>query len=272
MAGVEDHEQLERVKERFTRTAEQFAKFSLAKRSAEAEMLMELALPHLRDAKNASALDVACGPGTFTCALAAQVGRVVGLDLTAALMAQAQAAAVAQKLTNVTFTLGQAERLPWPAGQFDVVTCGYSLHHMLEPAQAVAEMRRVLRREASGGGCVAIVDLVVPGERDARRAELHTAIERARDSSHATSLPASELRALVEGAGLRMLAERTAERVRSFDDWMRICGSQPGDATYRETRRLMEATIGDDAAGFHGRAKADGDLEFVQTSYFVAAR
>jgi hypothetical protein len=90
-----------------------------------------------------------------------------------------------------------------------------------------------------------------------------------------STLTAAELRALLTGAGLRVVAEETGERVRRFDDWMHIAGWGPQDPAYAETLRLMEASMEGDTAGFHPRWAARGggsrELEFVQTSAFLVA-
>jgi ubiquinone/menaquinone biosynthesis C-methylase UbiE len=261
---VPDRSQLDRVRERFTRTAQQFAKFSLTKRSEEAEQLVALAAPTGAE----RTLDLACGPGTFTCAFAPRVRRILGLDLTSALLAQAREATRQAGLTNIEFACGDATALPFRGGAFDLAVCGYSLHHFADAAAALAELARIVR----GGGRLAIVDLIIPEGADA---EAHNAIEIARDASHVRTLRAAEMRAMVEAAGLRLRAEKTTERLREFDDWMRIAGWGPGDAAYAETRRLLEATLADDRAGFHPRRAASpegaGALQFIQVSHFVIA-
>ncbi|MGH9795161.1 MAG: class I SAM-dependent methyltransferase [Candidatus Acidiferrales bacterium] len=259
-----DQKQLDRVRERFTRTAQQFASFSLAKRSAEAEKLVALAAPR----GDERALDLACGPGTFTRAFAPRVRRISGLDLTPALMAYAHAAAAQAGLANTAFACGTAAALPFADGSLDLVTCGYSMHHFGEPAAALREVTRVLR----AGGRLALMDMIVPGEVSRVAGEANNGIERVRDASHETTFFASGLRALVEGAGLRVAAEQVDERTRSFDDWMQIAGWQRGDAAYQRTRALMEAAIPGDLARFHTRAiPGSTDLEFVQTSLLLVA-
>src|SRR5712691_790808 len=47
---TKDREQLERIRERFTRTAQSFAQFALGARGEEAERLAQMAVPGLRDA------------------------------------------------------------------------------------------------------------------------------------------------------------------------------------------------------------------------------
>ena len=258
----------ELVRARFTRTAEQFAQFSLTTRSAEADRLVALATPR----GDELALDVACGPGTFTRAFARAVRAIHGLDITPALLDQARAAAAKENLTNTIFECGDAYALPYPAAKFDLVSCAYALHHLEKPAAVLAEISRVVRP----GGRIALVDLIVP---DAADSDLNNAIERARDASHATTLRTGEIHALCEAAGFRVTASEIGERVRSFDDWMQIAGWRASDAAYAATRRLLAADIPADHSGFHPRAvilseakdlsSSSGDFEFVQTSIFV---
>lgn len=265
MTGSSDQRDL--VRERFTRTAQQFAKFSLATRAEEAARLVALAAPRGSE----RALDLACGPGTFTLAFARRVKTLLGIDLTPALLEQARAAAAAANLANLSFGLGDATSLPLASASFELVICAYSFHHFGELARAVAELARVVRRS----GRAAIADLIVPD--DPAAADLNNRIERARDASHVRTLAAGEICALLEGAGFKVGASEVGERPRSFDDWMRVAGWEPSDRAYAETRRLMESSIAGDAAGFHPRiadtVNSAGlrDIEYTQTSLFVIA-
>ena len=55
------HEQLDRIRDRFTRTAEAFSAYVLQKRGEDAERLADMAGPLASD----RVLDAACGPGTY---------------------------------------------------------------------------------------------------------------------------------------------------------------------------------------------------------------
>ncbi len=256
-----DREHLERVRSRFTRTAQQFARFALATRGDEAERLAQLAAPRGDEV----ALDLACGPGTFTRAFAARVRFLHALDLTPAMLEQARQAGAQARLTNIAFACADANSLPFADSALGVAVCAYSFHHFLEPGRPVGELGRVLRR----GGRVAIADMIVP---DGADPEWTNRIERTRDSSHARTLTLAELHDLLEAAGLRVVVTEIGERLRQFDDWMETIGSPLGTSAYAETRRLMEASIPGDTAGFHPRlVPGSSRLEFVQTSAFVVA-
>jgi peptide/nickel transport system ATP-binding protein len=263
-AELESSGQRERVRERFTRSASAYAEFVWARRTPEVERLVGLASPQPHEV----ALDLACGPGTFTLALARRVKFLYALDLTPALLAKARHVLEEGGLSNVAFACGDAAALPYVDAAVDLAACGYSLHHMSDPGAALRELARVLRR----GGRLALVDLVVPEAADPARAN---AIERARDRSHVHTLAARELSALVANAGFLLRKTELAERPRDFDDWMRVAAVAPADPAWAETRRLMEATAADDAAGFRPRLvpaeSGRPGLEFIQTSLFLLA-
>jgi len=261
----------ELVQERFTRTAGEFAAFSRAVRSGEAAQLLQMARPLLGgvDAlRGMRALDVACGPGTFALVFAPHVQHMTGLDITAAILQKARAAAENENISNVEWLLGNAEKLPWGDATFDLITTAYSLHHIGNAAQAVAEMARALKP----GGWLALVDIVAPDGFDGK---VNNAIEIARDASHVRTFTGAELQALAGQAGLRVAAGEPGTRPRLFDDWMQIAGWKRGDAAYAETRRLMEQNIAHDRSGFAPSrigAAPDADLAWVQASFFLVAQ
>ncbi len=94
-----------------------------------------------------SVLDLACGPGFYTCPLAARVsgGRVVGLDLSRPMLALASRRSRREGLANVGFVRGTALELPFVESRFDVVNCCGALHLFPDTVRALAEIRRVLR-------------------------------------------------------------------------------------------------------------------------------
>jgi len=255
-------EQLDKIQDRFTRTAEAFATYVLQKRAADADRLAEMAQPQPGD----RVLDAACGPGTYALRFAPRVRAVVGLDYTPAMLGKARATAEERGLGNVAFSRGDVSAIPFRTGSFNVVTCGFSIHHLLKPGAAVAEFARVL----APGGRLALMDIIVaePG-----RADMNNRIETVRDPSHVHTHTQPELLKLVEAAGLRLSTAERVESPRMFNHWMQVAGREPGDAAYEETRRLMEATFEDDSAGFHPQRPAapGGDFPYTQTILYLIA-
>jgi SAM-dependent methyltransferase len=94
-------------------------------------------------------LDVGCGPGLLPALLAERGCRAFGVDLDEASLAQRLYAPLAQ---------AGAERLPFPAALFHLVTASNLLFFLPEPARALREMRRVVRVD----GWVALLN---PSER-----------------------------------------------------------------------------------------------------------
>jgi SAM-dependent methyltransferase len=96
-------------------------------------------------------LDLACGPGIYTRRWARRVprGRVIGLDLSAPMLRYAIERARGEGLTNVDLVRGDATRLPFRDRTFAAVNCCGALHLFPDPARALAEMSRVLRRGGS---------------------------------------------------------------------------------------------------------------------------
>ncbi|MGD0454937.1 MAG: class I SAM-dependent methyltransferase [Solirubrobacteraceae bacterium] len=110
-----------------------------------------LLLDELELAAGEAVLDVACGPGSVARMAAARVGasgRVIGCDLSPAMLAIAAAKPAVSGGGAIEYHEAPADRLPVDDGAFDVVTCQQGLQFLPDRPAALAEMRRALR---SGG-------------------------------------------------------------------------------------------------------------------------
>lgn len=85
-------------------------------------------------------LDVCCGPGHLSAALAEEGAAVEGLDFAAAMVARAR-----QNYPAVRFGVADAEALPYQDGAFEHVVCAFGVMHLGRPDDAIAEALRVLR-------------------------------------------------------------------------------------------------------------------------------
>jgi ubiquinone/menaquinone biosynthesis C-methylase UbiE len=260
-------QQKELIRERFTRTVDAFGDYAVTYRAQFADLLAQMVSAGPGD----RVVDLACGPGTLALQFARRVRWVYGMDLTPAMLTRARSTAQTDGLHNLGFTLGDAQSLPFADGSFDISVTSYSLHHMPNPALTIREMARVVKRD----GRVGIIDIVVP--EDPARAEAANRIEIARDPSHTRSLGRKDFDAMLAAAGLRILASEVQELPRMFDHWMHVAGRRRGDPAYIETRRLMEATMANDFAGFHPRyadTNTSGeapDIHMANTALFLAA-
>ena len=94
----------------------------------------------------AIALDVGCGQGRHTHALAALDGvRVVGVDLSLADVNSAQAGLRLLPNAEALAACGDAFRLPFPNDSFDVVICSEVLEHLHQHQDALTEIARVIK-------------------------------------------------------------------------------------------------------------------------------
>jgi SAM-dependent methyltransferase len=102
-------------------------------------------------------LDVGSGPGTITVDFAQRLapGRVVGVDASAEIVAQAAQHAREAGVENVEFVTGDAYHLDFPDDSFDIVHAHQVLQHLADPVSALVEFRRV----AKPGGIVAARDV-----------------------------------------------------------------------------------------------------------------
>jgi ubiquinone/menaquinone biosynthesis C-methylase UbiE len=96
-------------------------------------------------------VELGCGSGYFTAALAPRAESIVATDISPGMLALAKDRV---KAANVTFQVEDCQQTSFADGAFDTAFISLVLH-FTEPAAALAEMRRILKR----GGTLIIVNL-----------------------------------------------------------------------------------------------------------------
>jgi ubiquinone/menaquinone biosynthesis C-methylase UbiE len=96
----------------------------------------------LPDDKVKVIVDLGCGTGRFTTALAESFHcSVIGIDPSLAMLDVARS----QDRANICWKQGRAELIPLEDASVDVVFMSQVFHHLVQPQEALQETRRVLR-------------------------------------------------------------------------------------------------------------------------------
>src|SRR6185312_3024710 len=121
-------------------------------------------------------IDMACGTGLNFPLLQRAIGpsgRIVGVDLTDAMLARARQRVEANGWSNVSLVQADAAGFDFPA-EVDAILSTYALSQVPECATVIAHGAKAL----SGGGRWAVLDLKVPGRTPQWLTQLGTATVR----------------------------------------------------------------------------------------------
>lgn len=223
----------DRILDQFTRQALPFASAPAIRNREALDRIVRMAEAGPSDL----VLDVACGPGLLVCAFAAVVEHATGIDLTPAMLEQAQREQEQQGLDNITWRQGDALALPFPDESFSIVTARFAFHHLPDPPAALREMQRVCKP----GGRVVVADTAPAAEKAANL----NAMERMRDPSHVRAMPLAEHSRLLHEAGLKVTAIDTYRLEGELEDLLRRSFPSEGDAD--RIRKIFRDSLVDDA-------------------------
>jgi ubiquinone/menaquinone biosynthesis C-methylase UbiE len=161
------------IAEQFSLQAADFAAAPELHNEAVLKVMIDAAAPKPSD----RVLDVACGPGSVALAFAPLVSRVVGIDVTTAMLDQARAATVVQGIANAEWLFGSVYALPFDSATLDIVVSRFAIHHLTDPPAAFDEMMRV----TANGGRIVLCDAVASD--NPAKALAFNEMERFRDPS-----------------------------------------------------------------------------------------
>jgi ubiquinone/menaquinone biosynthesis C-methylase UbiE len=252
---TESHEAV--VNAQFGARANSYLTSAVHAKGADLDALAILARQH----PEAATLDLGCGGGHVTFAVAPHVRNVVAYDLSPEMLAVVAGAAADRGLANVSTRQGVVERLPFADAGFDLVLSRYSAHHWRDHDAALREAARVLKP----GGAAAFVDVVAP---PASLLDTYfQAIELLRDCSHVRDYSRAEWEAALARAGFLPCAV-TQSRVRlDFAAWVERMRTP--DLHVAAIRALQAAVSADVTRYFD--TEPDGSF-FIDVAVFQVAK
>lgn len=146
---VTDSEHARRVREMFAGIASRYDLLNHLLSGNTDKRWRRLVAERLHDvlsSEGARALDVACGTGDLSLALAEKTGaRIVGTDFCRPMLEIAARKATATNVTEIPFVEGDALRLPFADSSFDAVTIAFGLRNLSSVEAGLKELRRVLK-------------------------------------------------------------------------------------------------------------------------------
>lgn len=205
--------------------------------------------------KTARVIDLGCGGGHVSYAVAPHVGSVVAYDLSAEMVAAVAAEAERRGLANVETARGPAEAVPFPDASFDAVFCRYTAHHWPDVRKGLREARRVLKP----GGLAIFEDIVAP-EAPVLDTFLQS-FELLRDPSHVRDYSVSEWAEIFTQAGFVMTGLTRRRLPLDFSAW--VMRQRTPEVQVAAIRALFEVISEDVRAYFEIRENDDFTIDPV---------
>lgn len=164
--------------------------------------------------KDAKVLDMGCGGGHVSYAVAPYVRQVTAFDLAPEMLDIVSSEATKQNLRNIETALGDVESLPFSDESFDYVFSRFSAHHWFNLNSGLKEADRVLKPN----GKAVFIDVISPG---LPKLDTHLqAIEILRDISHVRDYSVREWQEALESNRLRMLKQSMLRLRLDFSSWI----------------------------------------------------
>lgn len=208
----------------------------------------------------AQVLDIGCGAGHLSFALAPLADAVVALDPLPGMREAVAGEAARRGLTQVRTQAGSATSLPFDGAPFDLVATRYSAHHWPDLPAALREARRVLKP----GGWLLVIDVIGDA---APLVDTHLqAIELLRDASHVRNRDFAQWRDALAAEDFAVEHEAHWPLRLQFDTWIARMHTPTAKAELIRTLQ-REATAEVKAA-----LRIEDDASFTATTGLLLAR
>lgn len=198
----------ENVKKAFAKNSNAYVTSSTHGTGMDLPLLIEWLKPN----STMVALDIATGGGHVAKQLSHHVGKVIASDLTEEMLSNT--AKHLKEYENISYTIADAEELPFDDHSFDIVTCRIAAHHFPNTEKFIKEVQRVLKPH----GKFALIDNIAP--EDSTLDHFVNTFEKMRDYSHVRSLPISEWKKLVTTYQFSVLQEKTRKKTLPYNEWL----------------------------------------------------
>lgn len=179
-------------------------------------------------------VDVGCGVGVMSFALAPAVSSIAAVDDRPEVIEEAQRLTTEVGAGNVEFSAVNLYALPFTNDSFTLAVCRNAIHRFREPVAALKEMARVL----TPAGRLVVYDMVVTPDVDRYLNEL----ARLADSTHRRHCLREEHLELFEKAGLKVEVERRDRRTVDLAYWLEAAAVD-SDRSDLIRRRLQELSL-----------------------------
>lgn len=243
-------EHIETIKKEFAKQSKDFDKYQ---RDLAKTEYMNQAIAKIGFAESDSVLEVAAGTCAFGRLIAPCVESIIEYDVTKEMLNVGKEEAEKSGITNMTFRVGLAEKLPYENDSFDKVVTRLSFHHFLSVGKPFEEMVRVTKPN----GKIAIIDMEARQEEFRKTAD---DLEKFRDNSHIKCLSKKEFVELAEKKNLKVEICETKQLPVLLDKWIEL--TKCSEKTSREIKQKMEDDInGKYKTGFEPYMK-DGKIYF----------
>lgn len=142
----------EKTKQHFDNTAQNY---NDSEDGRFVEPMYDAIVEEIQKSPSGKILDVGCGNGNLFMILPEDKYEMFGIDFSENMILESKHNCG----KRASFSVADAERLPFDDNTFDIVVCNASFHHYIHPDEVLREMHRVLR----DGGKLLIGDPYVPG-------------------------------------------------------------------------------------------------------------